>query len=44
MLTSNSKSLREIHVISPEEKRKGYGMGKMCRKGKFKAWNERVSG
>ena len=47
MLRSNSrpKSLGGIHVVSPEEEKERLRyVGRICRKGRFKAWNERVSG
>jgi len=44
MLRSNSKSLQGIHVVSSEEEKEGCGMGRVCRKGRFYAWNEKVSG
>jgi len=42
MLRSNSISLGN-HVVSPAEVRKAT-VGKIYRKGRFLAWNERVSG
>jgi len=42
MLRSNSKSLQGIHVVSSEEEKEGCGMGRVCRKGRFYAWNEKV--
>jgi len=43
MLTSNSKQSGES-VVSPEEEKVGYTVGRICRKGRFWAWNERVRG
>ena len=43
MLRSNSKSLGN-HVVSPEEEKGGAAVGKICRKGRFQAWNEIESG
>ena len=42
MLRSNGKSLGN-HVVSPEEGKMA-AVGRICRKGMFCAWNERVSG
>jgi len=41
MLRSNSKSLGN-HVISLEQVKRKAAVGRICRKGRFQVWNERV--
>jgi len=44
MLRSTSKQSGESSVNSDLEKKRKVTVGKICRKGKFEAWNERVKG
>ena len=43
MLRNNSKQSGGIHVVNPEEEEKGRAaVGRICRKGRIKAYSERV--
>jgi len=43
MLKSIGQKSGGIRAVSPEEEKKGT-VGRICRKGKFLAWSERVKG
>jgi len=44
MLRSTSKQSEESSVNSDLEKKRKVMVGRICRKGRFEAWNERVKG
>jgi len=44
MLRSNNKSLGNHGIVSFGEEKRKSTVGRICRKGRFEAWNERVRG